>query len=157
MSKYSNFIEEKIIYYFTSTCSTFILFIKCKALNREERRVGFFSIHCPQTTIPTVWSRVTVSGNRCSCTEVSRALLICSICWDGLHVPGVQPVLTHGFMSSWILLGSSKHTIRFHEKKRNVFSGSVSNYLCMAASDRIHLMMSDISGQGKSSWCQWCT
>lgn len=88
-------------------------------MKRRERKEVFFNIHCSQTVnIPTVWIRVTASCNRCSCTEVSGGVLIYSICWGGLHVPGMQPVVTHGFMSSWVLLSSSKHTISFHEKKK---------------------------------------
>lgn len=89
-------------------------------MRREERRLLFFSP--PLSTVHRnsclrFGAGLAASGNGCSCAQVSRAELIYSICRDGLHVPGMQPVVTHGFMSSWVLLGSSKHTIHFHEGK----------------------------------------
>lgn len=130
-------------------------------MRREERRLLFFSP--PLSTVHRnsclrFGAGLAASSNGCSCAQVRRAELIYSICRDGLHVPGMQPVVTHGFISSWVLLGSSKHT--FPWRKRNVFPGSGSNYLWVSVWDHIPQTVSGISGQGKSSRCkdryQWC-
>lgn len=106
-------------------------------MKRDERRVFFFPIHCPQITTPSLEQ---VRSERYQ-TQLYWSMRSCA---DLLHMLRWPARSRHAACSnSWIyVFFSTSWHFKAHSKfpwenKRSVFSGSVSNYLCMAANDCI--------------------